>query len=49
MANLKGFEGFGGPIGFNADGDAAKTFFIVQGQNGAWVTKASGCSAQGGC
>ena len=39
MTNLKGFEGFGGPIGFNADGDAAKDFFIVQGQNGAWATK----------
>jgi hypothetical protein len=29
MTNLKGFEGFSGPIGFNADGDAAKAFFIV--------------------
>ena len=49
MANLKGFEGFGGPIRFTADGDAAKTFFIVQGQNGAWTTKESACSAEGGC
>ena len=39
MANLKGFEGFGGPIHFNEDGDAVKNFFIVQGQNGAWSTK----------
>ena len=46
MANLKGFEGFGGPIGFNDDGDAIKAFFIVQGQNGAWATKASACSAK---
>jgi len=49
MTNLKGFEGFSGPIRFTADGDAAKTFFIVQGQNGAWATKASACSAEGGC
>src|SRR6185437_13314295 len=32
LANLKGFEGFSGPIHFGADGDAVKTFFIVQGQ-----------------
>jgi branched-chain amino acid transport system substrate-binding protein len=49
MANLKGFDGFGGPIHFGPDGDAVKTFFIVQGQNGAWETKVSGCSAEGGC
>ena len=35
----KGFEGLGGPIGFNDDGDAIKAFYIVQGQNGAWETK----------
>jgi branched-chain amino acid transport system substrate-binding protein len=49
MTNLKGFEGFSGPIGFNADGDAAKDFFIVQGQNGAWATKVTGCSTGGSC
>jgi len=49
MANLKGFEGFGGLIRFTSDGDAAKTFFIVQGQNGTWTTKESACSAEGGC
>jgi branched-chain amino acid transport system substrate-binding protein len=49
MTSLKGFEGFGGPISFTADGDAAKTFFIVQGQNGAWTTKESACSAASGC
>lgn len=49
MANLKGFEGFSGPISFGPDGDAVKKFFVVQGQNGAWETKASGCSAEGGC
>ena len=48
LANLKGFEGFSGPIHFGADGDAVKTFFIVQGQKGAWETKVSGCSASGG-
>jgi branched-chain amino acid transport system substrate-binding protein len=48
MANLKGYEGFSGPIHFGADGDAVKTFFIVQGQKGAWETKVSGCSASGG-
>jgi branched-chain amino acid transport system substrate-binding protein len=45
---LKGFEGLGGPISFNADGDAIKAFYIVQGQNGAWETKVRGCSSEGG-
>jgi branched-chain amino acid transport system substrate-binding protein len=51
MAGLKGFEGLGGPIGFNEDGDAIKAFYIVQGQNGAWETKVRGCSSAngGGC
>ena len=49
MANLTGFDGFSGPIRFGPDGDAVKTFFIVQGEKGAWETKASGCSAEGGC
>ena len=51
MAKLKGFEGLGGPISFNEDGDAIKAFYIVQGQNGAWETKVRGCSsaAGGGC
>lgn len=49
LTNLHGFEGFSGPIRFSADGDAVKTFFIVQGQNRAWVTKESGCSAEGAC
>jgi branched-chain amino acid transport system substrate-binding protein len=48
MANLKGYEGFSGPIHFGEDGDAIKNFFIVQGQNGAWETKVTGCSAAGG-
>ncbi|MDI3469990.1 MAG: hypothetical protein OJF62_002053 [Pseudolabrys sp.] len=48
MANLKGYEGFSGPVHFGADGDAVKNFFIVQGQNGSWGTKVTGCSASGG-
>lgn len=45
LTNMKGFSGFSGPIHFGADGDAVKTFFIVQGQNGAWETKVRGCSS----
>lgn len=48
LAALKGFEGLGGPIAFNADGDAIKAFYVVQGQNGAWETKLRGCSSEGG-
>jgi branched-chain amino acid transport system substrate-binding protein len=48
MAKLQGFQGLGGPIGFNEDGDAIKAFYIVQGQNGAWETKVRGCSSAGG-
>lgn len=48
MANLKGYDGFSGPIHFGPDGDAVKNFFIVLGQNGAWATKVTGCSAAGG-
>ena len=46
--NLTGFQGFGGPIGFNDNGDAIKAFYIVQGQNGAWESKVRGCSAEAG-
>jgi branched-chain amino acid transport system substrate-binding protein len=48
MASLKGFQGLGGPIAFNQDGDAIKAFYVVQGQNGAWETKVHGCSSQDG-
>lgn len=48
MTSLKGFEGLGGPISFNQDGDAIKAFYIVQGQNGAWETKVRGCSSANG-
>jgi branched-chain amino acid transport system substrate-binding protein len=51
IAGLKGFEGLGGPIAFNPDGDAIKAFYILQGQNGSWETKVRGCSSDsgGGC
>lgn len=48
MANLKGFQGLGGPIGFNEDGDAIKAFYILLGLNGAWETKVRGCSSADG-
>ncbi len=48
MAKLVGFQGLGGPIGFNDDGDAIKAFYIVQGQNGAWESKVRGCSTAPG-
>jgi branched-chain amino acid transport system substrate-binding protein len=48
MAKLSGFAGLGGPIAFNADGDAIKAFYIVQGQNGSWQSKVRGCSAPDG-
>ncbi len=51
MAKLQGFQGLGGPISFNDDGDAIKAFYIVEGKNGAWETKVRGCSSAsgGGC
>ena len=48
MAKLTGFQGLGGPIGFNDDGDAIKAFYILQGENGAWQSKVRGCSAAPG-
>jgi branched-chain amino acid transport system substrate-binding protein len=48
MASLNGFQGLGGPISFNEDGDAIKAFYIVQGENGAWQSKVRGCSAPAG-
>jgi branched-chain amino acid transport system substrate-binding protein len=49
MTSLKAFPGLGGSIHFNADGDAVKSFFIVQGENGAWTTKVTACSTEGAC
>ncbi len=48
LDGMNGFNGLGGPIGFNEDGDAIKAFYIVQGQNGAWESKVRGCSAPAG-
>src|SRR4051794_40712584 len=45
LTKLEGFQGLGGPIGFNDDGDAIKAFYVLQGQNGAWDTKVRGCSS----
>ena len=45
MAKLAGFQGLGGPISFNGDGDAIKAFYVLQGQNGSWETKVRSCSA----
>ena len=44
ITNLKGFQGLVGPISFNADGDAIKTFFVLIGQNGNWSEQGRGCS-----
>jgi branched-chain amino acid transport system substrate-binding protein len=48
MAKLAGFQGLGGPIGFNDDGDAIKAFYIVQGEKGVWESKVRGCSTAAG-
>jgi branched-chain amino acid transport system substrate-binding protein len=45
LAKLQGFQGLGGPIGFNDDGDAIKPFYVLQGHNGAWENKLRGCSS----
>jgi branched-chain amino acid transport system substrate-binding protein len=48
LARVKGFQGLAGPMGFNATGDAAKTFFVLLGKDGAWTPIAKGCSATDG-
>ena len=45
LAKLDGFQGLGGPISFNDDGDAIKAFYVLQGHNGAWESKVRGCSS----
>ncbi|MEP9380011.1 ABC transporter substrate-binding protein [Aquabacter sp. CN5-332] len=45
MAKLKDFKGLAGPVTFNADGDAVKLFYIVEGKNGAWADKLHKCSS----
>jgi branched-chain amino acid transport system substrate-binding protein len=49
MTDLKDFQGLSGPISFNKNGDAVKTFFIVAGENGRWTEKVKSCSAEGKC
>jgi branched-chain amino acid transport system substrate-binding protein len=48
LVKLRDFQGLGGPISFNDDGDAIKSFYVLQGQNGAWATKVHGCSSVAG-
>ena len=48
LVKLQDFQGLGGPISFNDDGDAVKSFYVVRGQSGAWSTKVHGCSSAPG-
>lgn len=36
MAKLKDFQGISGRVGFNADGDGDKAFYVVVGHKGKW-------------
>lgn len=36
LEQMTGFEGLVGPISFNEDGDAVKTFYVVRGEDGKW-------------
>lgn len=36
LDQMSDFEGLVGPISFNQDGDAVKTFYVVRGQGGEW-------------
>jgi branched-chain amino acid transport system substrate-binding protein len=47
LEHLTGYNGLSGPIHFNPDGDAVKTYFVVVGQNGRWTEKLRGCSTAG--
>lgn len=50
LTNLKGFQGLGGPISFNVEGDAYKTFFVLLGQDGKWTELQRACSGpKGSC
>jgi len=50
LTSMKGFEGLSGPISFNADGDAIKTFYVLVGKGGKWIEKEHGCSGpKGSC
>lgn len=48
MTDLKGYQGLSGPISFNKNGDAVKTFFVVLGKDGKWTEQLRGCSAADG-
>lgn len=45
MTNLKAYPGLAGPISLSADGDAIKTFYVVEGKDGKWTDKLHKCSA----
>lgn len=45
MASIKEFPGLAGPIGFNQDGDAVKTFYVLVGEGGSWREEVRGCSS----
>ncbi|MER5171074.1 ABC transporter substrate-binding protein [Thioclava kandeliae] len=49
MASEHDFSGLGGKISFGEDGDAVKSFFIVEAKDGAWTAKDTACSAEGAC
>lgn len=50
LTTLKGFQGFAGPISFNPDGDAYKTFFVLLGKGGKWTEQSRACSGpKGSC
>jgi branched-chain amino acid transport system substrate-binding protein len=48
VTGIKDFNGWGGPISFNKDGDAVKAFYVVHGEKGAWSSKLRGCSSPDG-
>ncbi|HYF94008.1 MAG TPA: ABC transporter substrate-binding protein [Symbiobacteriaceae bacterium] len=37
VAGLKEFQGIGGRVGLNKDGDGDKAFYVIMGQNGKWT------------
>ncbi|WP_458098242.1 ABC transporter substrate-binding protein [Roseomonas sp. WA12] len=47
LEHLTGYDGLSGPVHFNPDGDAVKTYFVVVGQNGRWTERLRGCSTAG--
>ncbi|MFC3061688.1 ABC transporter substrate-binding protein [Paenirhodobacter populi] len=45
MASESDFVGLGGKVRFAADGDAVKSFFIVQAKDGKWTSLETACSS----